>query len=176
MIPSYALNKLPYGNIDADEGLMFVTYSSLISGTGKKKGKSGSRFDQLISWCGPDFDGCLLFDECHRAKNFVSGKRSTKTGTAVYNIQLALPKARVVYCSATGVTDPINMGYMSRLGLWGAGTPFPVFDDFLNVVQKAIGMMELAVRHYILAPSPPTPPFAFPPSLPPPPSPPVIIC
>ena len=31
-----------------------------------------SRLSQLISWCGGEkFDGCLIFDECHKAKNFV---------------------------------------------------------------------------------------------------------
>jgi hypothetical protein len=135
---------LPFEKIKVDKGVMFATYSSLISGAGKKK-KQLTRFDQLVSWCGSDFDGCLFFDECHRAKNFHTGKQSTKTGTAVYNLQLALPKARVIYCSATGVTDPVNMGYMSRLGLWGVGTPFPTFLDFLSVVENTIGMMELAV-------------------------------
>lgn len=136
---------MPYGKIEQQTGIIFSTYSSLISETGKKRGKVSSRLDQLISWCGPDFDGCLLFDECHRAKNYHSNKRSTKTGSAVYKLQTALPKARVVYCSATGITDPVNMGYMVRLGLWGPETPFPTFDDFLNIVQKAIGMMELIV-------------------------------
>jgi len=32
-----------------------------------------SRLQQLVDWCGAssDFDGCLIFDECHRAKHFV---------------------------------------------------------------------------------------------------------
>ena len=30
------------------------------------------RLDQLVNWCGgQDFDGCLVFDECHKAKHFV---------------------------------------------------------------------------------------------------------
>lgn len=37
------------------------------------------------------------------------------------------------------------MGYMSRLGLWGSGTPFAKFTDFLSTVESAVGMMELAV-------------------------------
>lgn len=43
-----------------------------------------------------------------------------------------LPEARVVYCSATGASEPRNMGYMVRLGLWGAGTSFLNFKDFLG--------------------------------------------
>lgn len=80
-----------------------------------------------------------MFDECHRAKNFVMNGRSksTRSGQAVFDLQEALPLARIVYCSATGVTDPVNMGYMTRLGLWGTGTSFPLgFGEFLAAVGK----------------------------------------
>lgn len=43
-----------------------------------------------------------------------------------------LPEARVVYCSATGASEPRNMGYMVRLGLWGDGTSFIDFREFLG--------------------------------------------
>ena len=75
-------------------------------------GQSRSRLQQLVTWCGgQDFDGCLIFDECHKAKNFVPGKeqQSTKVALAVSSVQRLLPKARVVYCSATGVSDVKNM-------------------------------------------------------------------
>lgn len=52
-----------------------------------------------------DYDGVIILDECHRAKNLVpSGGKSTKTGQMVVELQRALPKARVVYASATGAT------------------------------------------------------------------------
>lgn len=47
-------------------------------------------------------------------------------------IQNRMPDARVVYCSATGASEPRNMGYMARLGLWGSGTDFPQFSAFLG--------------------------------------------
>ena len=75
-------------------------------------GQSRSRLQQLVSWCGGEaFDGCLIFDECHKAKNFNPGKeqRSTKVALAVSMVQKMLPCARVVYCSATGVSDVKNM-------------------------------------------------------------------
>ena len=75
-------------------------------------GQSHSRLQQLVSWCGGEaFDGCLVFDECHKAKNFIPGKeqRSTKVALAVCMVQKMLPRARVVYCSATGVSDVKNM-------------------------------------------------------------------
>ena len=35
-------------------------------------GRSQSRLQQLIDWCGgTSFDGCLIFDECHKAKHYV---------------------------------------------------------------------------------------------------------
>lgn len=45
-----------------------------------------------------------------------------------------LPEARVIYCSATGASEPRNMGYMVRLGLWGDGTSFSDFREFLGRV------------------------------------------
>ena len=53
-------------------------------------GRSRSRLQQLVDWCGGQlFSGCLIFDECHKAKNFVPGKekRSTKIALAVTTIQ-----------------------------------------------------------------------------------------
>ena len=28
------------------------------------------------------------------------------------------------------------MAYMNRLGIWGSGTPFPEFNDFIQSVEK----------------------------------------
>lgn len=39
----------------------------IFSGTNRQ-----SRLQQLIDWCGGEhFSGCLIFDECHKAKHFV---------------------------------------------------------------------------------------------------------
>ena len=87
-----------------------------------------------------------LLDECHRAKNFFAKNgKPTKTGEYVFLLQEKLPKARVVYCSATGITEPANMAYMTRLGLWGPQTPFPDgFTQFHQAVTVAgTSMMEL---------------------------------
>ncbi|CAN0214684.1 unnamed protein product, partial [Discosporangium mesarthrocarpum] len=106
---------------------------------------------QLLKWCGPDFDGCILLDECHRAKNLyaATGGAPTKSGTAVVELQQKLPNARVVYCSATGASEPRNLGYMVRLGLWGgAGSPFGNFQQFLEAVEsRGVGAMELVAMH-----------------------------
>ena len=107
-------------------------------------------------------DGCVVFDESHKAKNLMSGRQggkkagadaaagggggggdeggnswgskgSSKTAQAVMSLQEQLPKARVVYCSATGASSVRNMAYMERLGLWGAGTEFASFNETLTL-------------------------------------------
>ncbi|KAG9350636.1 hypothetical protein JZ751_024525 [Albula glossodonta] len=65
-------------------------------------------------------------------------------GKAVLDLQNKLPLARVVYASATGASEPKNMIYMSRLGIWGEGTPFKTFEDFLHAIEKrGVGAMEI---------------------------------
>ena len=62
----------------------------------------------------------------------------------------SIDRCRVVYCSATGASEPRNLGYMTRLGLWGAaGSPFPGgFKDFLTAVDgRGVGAMELVAMH-----------------------------
>ena len=53
----------------------------------------------------------LAQDESHKAKHFVPGKesQSTRVATCVLDLQARLPNARVVYCSATGVSEVANM-------------------------------------------------------------------
>ena len=36
----------------------------------------------------------------------------------------------------TGASEPRNMGYMVRLGLWGPGTGFENFEEFIQMVDK----------------------------------------
>ena len=49
-------------------------------------------------------------------------KSGSKVAACVIELQKRLVNARVVYCSATGVSEIGNMAYMARLGFWGAGT------------------------------------------------------
>ena len=80
----------------------------------------------------------IVFDECHKAKNLVptGASKPSKTGLTVLQLQKKLPKARIVYCSATGASEPRNMAYMSRLGIWGPNTQFPTFHDFIKAVER----------------------------------------
>ena len=130
-------------------GVLFSTYMTLVSATSGQKFKGQSRLQQIVSWCGgAGYEGCLLFDECHKAKNFVPGKEeaSSKVAKAVIELQRSLPNARVVYCSATGASCVANMGYMERLGLWGKGSSFADFPAFCRAVDgkdRGVGALEL---------------------------------
>lgn len=138
-IAVHALSKIKYGDNTTSEGVLFATYSALI-GESQAGGQHRTRLRQILQWCGEGFDGVIVFDECHKAKN----ASSTKMGKAVLDLQSKLPQARVVYASATGASEPRNMIYMSRLGIWGEGTPFRTFEEFLHAIEKrGVGAMEI---------------------------------
>ncbi|XP_067934422.1 protein strawberry notch homolog 1-like [Watersipora subatra] len=151
-ISVYPLNKFKYAKISSEEngnvkkGVVFSTYSSLIGESHSSSSRYKTRLKMLLNWCGRDFDGVIVLDECHKAKNLcpTGSSKPTKTGLCVLELQQKLPNARVVYASATGASEPRNMAYMSRLGLWGTGTPFNEFTDFIQAVEKrGVGAMEL---------------------------------
>ncbi|EDV22204.1 uncharacterized protein TRIADDRAFT_29150, partial [Trichoplax adhaerens] len=150
-IKIYSLNKFKYGKISSKEngcvrkGVIFATYSSLISES-QGKAKYRTRLSQIIRWLGESFDGVIIFDECHKAKNLYrsASSKPTKTGKTVLALQNKLPKARIVYASATGASEPRNMAYMNRLGIWGKGTPFQEFENFIHAIDKGgVSAMEL---------------------------------
>ncbi len=62
--------------VGVGEGVIFLTYSSLTSSSDK----GDTRLQQLVDWAGPHFDGLIIFDECHKAKNLIpeAGSKSTK--------------------------------------------------------------------------------------------------
>eukprot|EP00941_MAST-03F_sp_MAST-3F-sp1_P001903 g1903.t1 len=131
-------------------GVLYCTYATLVSKGSSKS--SGSRLDAIVKWCTPktgkaeDFDGVILFDESHKAKNFdpSSGGSGSRVGKCVHALQARLPNARVVYCSATGVSEIGNMAFMTRLGIFGKGTSFPTFDGFKEDLQsRGVGALEL---------------------------------
>ncbi|MCL6559448.1 MAG: strawberry notch family protein, partial [Firmicutes bacterium] len=143
-----------------NKGILFTTYDTLkegleltgTTGIATRAGKQ-ARMDQIISWLGPDFDGVIVFDEAHNMGNAISlkGKRG-KTKPALkalagVELQRRLPKARIVYVSATGATEVFNLAYADRLGLWGTGTPFADKLDFISKIQAGgLAAMELVAR------------------------------
>lgn len=146
-IPVAKINDyLADGEIELPEGVVFCSYSSLIS----ESKKGARRFDQILRWLGTQ--GVVVFDECHKAKNALASGRGepTLTGQAVVDLQRSdlRPDYRFIYASATGATDVRNMAYMVRLGLWGTGTSFPNgFADFLCEIEDGgVGALEMVSR------------------------------
>lgn len=150
--------------IEAKEGILFSQYGTAAAGW---KGKR-DRFNQIVNWLSPqkkvdsemvsipsEFEGVIVYDECHAMKNAVGtnqGGASTKaTGTDRGEMGLLLsetfPKAKIVYVSATGATLVHNMAYMNRLGLWGKGAAFSDFDAFMSAMNAGgLGAMEMLSR------------------------------
>jgi hypothetical protein len=126
-IDIHSLSKFkPEARIGLSAGIVFASYATLRSASGGK-----TRLQQILEWCGPDFDGCILFDEAHAMGGVAGGEgrfgsnKGSQQGIAGVELQNRLPRARVVYASATGATDVNNLAYAVRLGLWGEGTQFP---------------------------------------------------
>ena len=71
------------------------------------------------------------------------GGAPTKTGYAVARLQAELPRAKVLYASATGASEPRQLAYMSRLGLHAAD---PITKESLvDLLRKSgLGALELA--------------------------------
>ena len=113
-------------------GVLFATYLLLAR---------PARLAQVLAWCHArktfdgtrqkTFEGVISFDECHKAK----AGGNTGAGAAVMRLQADLPLAKVVYASATAATELHNMQYLTRLGLWGFGTPFPSFSAFRDELR-----------------------------------------
>jgi hypothetical protein len=130
------------------EGVLFVTYPTLRSGR-----TDATRLDQILQWAGEDFEGVIVFDEAHAMANAAGGEGSrgkvkgSEQGIAGVRLQNLLPRARVVYASATGASDVNNLAYATRLGLWGPETAFANREAFVSDIRAGgIAAMELVAR------------------------------
>jgi hypothetical protein len=127
------------------DGILFATYPTLWSGR-----VDATRLDQILAWAGDDFDGVIVFDEAHAMANAAGGEGSrgkvkgSEQGVAGVRLQNLLPRARVLYASATGASDVNNLAYATRLGLWGPETAFPNREMFVaDIRDGGIAAMEL---------------------------------
>ncbi|MEM7730961.1 MAG: strawberry notch family protein, partial [Pseudomonadota bacterium] len=136
--------------IGMGDGILFVTYATL-----RSAGKCGTtRLSQILHWMGDAFDGVLAFDEAHAMQNAAGseagrGAKPSQQGLAGLRLQLAAPRARVFYISATGATSVHNLAYASRLGLWGQGPeyPFPSRESFVSAMEAGgVAAMEVVAR------------------------------
>ncbi len=130
------------------EGILFVTYPTLRSGR-----SDATRLEQILAWAGDDFDGVIVFDEAHAMANAAGGEGSrgkvkgSEQGIAGVRLQNLLPRARVLYASATGASDVNNLAYATRLGLWGPETAFANREAFVaDIRDGGIAAMELVAR------------------------------
>lgn len=137
--------------ITVQEGIVFVTYATL-----RSVAKSGeTRLNQLLTWLGDDFDGVIAFDEAHAMQNAGGstsdrgGAAPSQQGLAGLRLQNAVPRARILYVSATGATVVANLAYACRLGLWGAGEgyPFTSREAFFEAMEAGgVAAMEVVAR------------------------------
>jgi hypothetical protein len=134
--------------VNMSEGILFVTYPTLRSGRA-----DATRLEQIIEWAGRDFEGVIAFDEAHAMANAAGGEGSrgkvkgSEQGVAGVRLQNMLPRARVLYVSATGASDVNNLAYATRLGLWGPETAFATREKFVGDIREGgIAAMELVAR------------------------------
>jgi predicted RNA methylase len=150
----FDFGKIPLdAAVKQKEGIAFVGYGTLRSKR-VKEGRQLSRLNQLVSWLGEDFDGVIVFDEAHNMGNALSVKtdrgktKASETALTGIELQRALPNARVLYVSATGATEVMNLAYAERLGLWGDRTPFPKSQDFVTSISAGgITAMEMVAMN-----------------------------
>jgi hypothetical protein len=134
--------------VTMQEGILFVTYPTLRSGRA-----DATRLEQILAWAGEHFDGVIVFDEAHAMANAAGGEGSrgkvkgSEQGVAGVRLQNLLPRARVLYASATGASDVNNLAYATRLGLWGPETAFATREEFVTDIRAGgIAAMELVAR------------------------------
>jgi len=155
--------------IDRPQGILYTTYTTMASGLdvlagGQLKAKQAkgekigvsvkTRLDQVIDWLGKDFDGLIVFDEAHNMQNSLEQEsergesKPAAKALASVTLQQRLPKARIVYASATAATRVDGLAYADRLGLWGEGTPFPTKTDFIQAIEASgLGAMEIVAQN-----------------------------
>ncbi len=147
-----ALDLQPLSKLDTasqtSEGILFASYATL-----RTEVKGRRRVDQIIAWVGEDYDGLIIFDEAHAMGGVAGGEgrfgttKGSQQGLAGVELQNRLPRARVIYASATGASDINNLAYATRLGLWGEGTAFPSREAFTARIRDGgVAAMELVAR------------------------------
>jgi hypothetical protein len=159
-IPVKKLNDFPGGEPIPDdfEGIIFSTYATLIEPATGGSLKDQPRRYQMEQWLASGTSenhegdrgeqGLILFDESHSMKNATRVARAepSKSATQGMLLQTNLKRARVTYASATAMTDIENMAYLTRLGMWGPGTPWANgFGDFA-AEMKDRSKMEMVAR------------------------------
>jgi hypothetical protein len=107
-----------------EKGLLFTCYTTLRS-------EKHEKLFEVADWMGVGFDGIIVFDEIHTARNMMSS-----THAVVQWLQKKFPAASVLYMTATVGTKASDWACMTRLGLWGKNCPFLNVKQFVAKVEK----------------------------------------
>lgn len=94
-------------------GAVFLSYASL---------HNQRRLNELVSWLA-SADSLLILDEAHCCRN--------ESATFAATQRLLDAAHNVVYSTATFASSLKHMRYLSRLHIWGPGTAFYSFEDFV---------------------------------------------
>lgn len=131
------------------EGVIFATYAILRNRTREGATREQQIQDWLIGNDEAD-GGYMAMDEAHNLKNavVVGRAQASQQGQVLRRLIDHMPNLRGVALSATAATDVVNMGYLERLGEWGAGTSFPGgFNEFMGEIgAHRTAAMELVAR------------------------------
>ena len=156
----FELSRHPTGKaIERQTGILFTTYSTFRQP--ERRGRP-SRLEQIVDWAaggtGHDertgFEGVIALDECHALANAGGTEaqrgrqKPSAQGLAGLRLQNALPRARVLYVSATGATRLRGLTYATRLGLWGTlDTPFESRQNFISTMEAGgVAALEVVAR------------------------------
>lgn len=73
----------------------------------------------------------IVLDEVHAANNM-----SSLAGRGVYDLHQALPRARILYSTATSASRVDHLSFLQRLHLWGPGCGFESFQAFSGHLKR----------------------------------------
>lgn len=106
-------------------------------------GMTAKRQAQMKQWLSETNYPVVILDECHALRN-PRGIQTQAMDLFLRQLGSAGKAPKVLYSSATACSVPKHMAYLTSLGLFGAGTPFPTFDAFHTALKRhGSSMMEL---------------------------------
>lgn len=97
----------------------------------------------VLAWLAEAPESLVVLDEVHVAK-----KKKSARHRAVCELQELATSTRFLYLTATSASDVANLGYMSRLGLWGDDAPFGSHLELCKQLNHGgLDALELVAMH-----------------------------